>query len=203
MLSFQFAVNKNISVLSYSQFPSFIKCDCWAFTLEHPVTADFQYIKKSLSREYNGNGYLSIPRLFLRALIRSCLSFSLASFSARSCASLKEKSCFTFSVKSLATAYLRDLRMSVAEKLLVETKLPISEIASQVGYTKQGKFAEAFRQQFQMNPLEYRRKQKLKDISTDIYGILWNKALRDRAAMDSKKFRLCHEICRLIVESDF
>ena len=60
--------------------------------------------------------------------------------------------------------YLRDLRMSVAEKLLVETKLPISEIASQVGYTKQGKFAEVFRQQFQMNPLEYRRKQKLKDI---------------------------------------
>ena len=60
MLSFQFAVNKNISVLSYSQFLSFIKFDCWAFTLEHPVTADFQYIKKSLSREYNGNGYLSM-----------------------------------------------------------------------------------------------------------------------------------------------
>ena len=97
-------LNKNISVLSYSQFLSFIKFDCWAFTLEHPVTADFQYIKKSLSREYNGNGYLSIPRLFLRALIRSCRSFSLASFSARSCASLKEKSCFTFSVKSLATS---------------------------------------------------------------------------------------------------
>ena len=55
MLSFQFAVNKNISVLSYSQFLSFIKFDCWAFTLEHPVTADFQYIKKSLSREYTAD----------------------------------------------------------------------------------------------------------------------------------------------------
>lgn len=53
--------------------------------------------------------------------------------------------------------YLRDLRMSIAEKLLAETKLPISEIALQIGYTKQGKFAEVFRQQFQMNPLEYRR----------------------------------------------
>lgn len=60
--------------------------------------------------------------------------------------------------------YLRDLRMNMAEKLLVETKLPISEIASQVGYTKQGKFAEVFRQQFQMNPLEYRRNTKLKQI---------------------------------------
>lgn len=60
--------------------------------------------------------------------------------------------------------YLRDLRMSIAEKLLTETKLPISEIASQIGYTKQGKFAEVFRQQFQMNPLEYRRSKKLKNI---------------------------------------
>ena len=54
--------------------------------------------------------------------------------------------------------------MSIAEKLLTETKLPISEIASQIGYTKQGKFAEVFRQQFQMNPLEYRRSKKLKNI---------------------------------------
>ena len=51
--------------------------------------------------------------------------------------------------------------MSVAEKLLIETKLSVSDIASQVGYTKQGKFAEVFRQQFQMNPLDYRRTKKL------------------------------------------
>ncbi len=57
--------------------------------------------------------------------------------------------------------YLRDLRMSTAERLLTETKLPISEIASQIGYTKQGKFAEVFRQQFQLNPLEYRRVKNL------------------------------------------
>ena len=53
--------------------------------------------------------------------------------------------------------------MSTAEKLLTETKLPISEIASQIGYTKQGKFAEVFRQQFQMNPLEYRRTKHLEN----------------------------------------
>jgi len=57
--------------------------------------------------------------------------------------------------------YLRDLRMSTAERLLTETRLPISEIASQIGYTKQGKFAEVFRQQFHMNPLEYRRAKNL------------------------------------------
>ena len=57
--------------------------------------------------------------------------------------------------------YLHDLRMSTAERLLTETRLPISEIASQIGYTKQGKFAEVFRQQFHMNPLEYRRAKNL------------------------------------------
>lgn len=60
--------------------------------------------------------------------------------------------------------YLRDLRMGMAEKLLTETTLSISEIASQIGYTKQGKFAEIFRKQFQMNPLEYRRSKKLENI---------------------------------------
>ena len=60
--------------------------------------------------------------------------------------------------------YLQDLRMSIAEKLLADTKFPISEIALQIGYTKQGKFAEVFRQQFQMNPLEYRRSKKLSEL---------------------------------------
>ena len=41
-LSFQFAVNKNTSVLSYSPLLSFIRFDCGAFILEHPITADFQ-----------------------------------------------------------------------------------------------------------------------------------------------------------------
>lgn len=60
--------------------------------------------------------------------------------------------------------YLRDLRMTTAERLLTETKLPVSEIASGVGYTKQGKFAEVFRQRFQMNPLEYRRAKRMEQI---------------------------------------
>lgn len=53
--------------------------------------------------------------------------------------------------------YLRDLRMEYAKKLLTETKLPISEIAYMTGYTKQGKFAEVFREKFQLKPLEFRR----------------------------------------------
>lgn len=58
--------------------------------------------------------------------------------------------------------YLRNLRMNTAAKLLIETKMPISEISTQVGYTKQGKFSAVFKQQFGMNPLEYRRINRLK-----------------------------------------
>ena len=55
--------------------------------------------------------------------------------------------------------------MSMAEKLLTETTLSISEIAAQIGYTKQGKFiAEVFRKEFQMNPLEYRHQNKLEQL---------------------------------------
>ena len=60
--------------------------------------------------------------------------------------------------------YLRDLRMSTAEKLLTETMQSISEIASGVGYTKQGKFAEVFRQRYHMNPLEYRRVKRMEKL---------------------------------------
>lgn len=59
------------------------------------------------------------------------------------------------------SSYLRELRMKTASKLLSETKLPISEISAQVGYTNQGKFAAVFKKRFHLSPLEYRRFQNL------------------------------------------
>ena len=63
------------------------------------------------------------------------------------------------------SAYLRDLRMTTAETALVSTDLSISEIASQVGYTKQGKFAQVFKTTFGQSPLEYRRMKKLEALT--------------------------------------
>lgn len=53
--------------------------------------------------------------------------------------------------------YVRTKRMLAAAALLEEGDEPISEIAMRVGYTNQGKFAEAFRAQFGIAPSEYRR----------------------------------------------
>ncbi len=59
------------------------------------------------------------------------------------------------------STYLREARMKAAAEFLTDTNRPIAEIAEQVGYSNQGKFAAVFKKQFGMSPLEYRRAQKL------------------------------------------
>lgn len=55
------------------------------------------------------------------------------------------------------SVYLREARMKKAAGLLATTRLPVAEIAEQVGYLNQSKFAAVFKKQFEMSPLEYRR----------------------------------------------
>lgn len=55
------------------------------------------------------------------------------------------------------SVYLREVRMKEAAKLLVTTKLSVAEVAEQVGYMNQSKFASVFKKQFSLSPLEYRR----------------------------------------------
>ena len=59
------------------------------------------------------------------------------------------------------STYLREARMKAAAEFLTDTNRPIAEIAEQVSYSNQGKFAAVFKKQFGMSPLEYRRAQKL------------------------------------------
>lgn len=59
------------------------------------------------------------------------------------------------------SVYLREARMKRAADLLVTTKLAVAEVAEQVGYINQSKFASVFKKQFNMSPLEYRRSSKL------------------------------------------
>ncbi len=57
--------------------------------------------------------------------------------------------------------YLRKIRMKKAAQMLLETNLSVGEISGIVGYTKQGKFAELFRNHYGYSPLEYRRRKFL------------------------------------------
>ena len=55
------------------------------------------------------------------------------------------------------SSYLKNYRIKKAAKLLLETKYSVGEISLMVGYSKQGKFAELFKKQFNHSPLVYRR----------------------------------------------
>ena len=49
-------------------------------------------------------------------------------------------------------AYLRQLRMEEARRLLRKRHLDVSEVAQRVGYANPSKFAAAFRREFGMSP---------------------------------------------------
>lgn len=60
--------------------------------------------------------------------------------------------------------YLREIRMKKAAELLASTRLSVAEVAEQVGYMNQSKFASVFKKQFGLPPLEYRRSKKLENV---------------------------------------
>ena len=63
------------------------------------------------------------------------------------------------------SAYLREVRMRKAAELLADGRLSVSEVAEQVGYINQSKFAAVFKRQFGISPLEYRRRKHLERLS--------------------------------------
>ena len=63
------------------------------------------------------------------------------------------------------SAYLREVRMRKAAELLADGRLSVSEVAEQVGYINQSKFAAVFKKQFGISPLEYRRRKHLERLS--------------------------------------
>ena len=52
--------------------------------------------------------------------------------------------------------YLRNLRIDEGKKLLLNTRLSVDGIASSVGYANQGAFAERFKLETGLTPMEYR-----------------------------------------------
>lgn len=56
------------------------------------------------------------------------------------------------------TEYVQELRLNQAEHLLLNTGLPIDEIAEQVGYQNKGYFYKIFVRRYQMTPAHFRKK---------------------------------------------
>ena len=68
------------------------------------------------------------------------------------------KQCFKSTYGQSIYKYLREYRMNrAAEMLLTEQGKKVTDIAAACGYENPGKFGQAFREQFGVAPLEYRR----------------------------------------------
>ncbi len=70
--------------------------------------------------------------------------------------SLKE--CFKAVYGMPVNAYMRNFRLDTAADLLRSTNRSVAEIAEQVGYVNQSKFAQAFRRKMLVSPIAYRNK---------------------------------------------
>ncbi len=55
-------------------------------------------------------------------------------------------------------SFITNLRLGKAKKLLTETKMPISEIATVVGYSRLTYFSRIFKRKYNISPIEYRNK---------------------------------------------
>lgn len=67
------------------------------------------------------------------------------------------KKCFKGVYGNSIYAYMKKYRLQVAEKLLRESDLTISEIATRVGYLNPNKFTSAFRDEYGASPTTYRK----------------------------------------------
>ena len=61
--------------------------------------------------------------------------------------------------KSVAS-HLKEHRMKKAAELFNTTDMTVDEVSREVGYVSHGKFAEAFREAYSVNPREYRKNTK-------------------------------------------
>lgn len=67
------------------------------------------------------------------------------------------KKCFRGVYGTSVYAYLRTYRLQIAQKMLIETGLQITEIANKIGYENPNKFTSAFREVYGISPTEFRK----------------------------------------------
>ena len=69
----------------------------------------------------------------------------------------KLKTCFKRQFGCSITQYIQGRRMSQAEHLLIDTDFTMGQIAQMIGYTTSSRFAELFKKNTGILPIEYRR----------------------------------------------
>ena len=58
-------------------------------------------------------------------------------------------------------AHIKEHRMEKAAELLVQTQMPVNQIAQEVGYESQSKFSAVFKEFYKLSPMEYKKRHSL------------------------------------------
>ena len=61
---------------------------------------------------------------------------------------------------SSLAAHIKEHRMEKAAELLVQSQLPVNQIAQEIGYESQSKFSAVFKDFYKCSPMEYKKKHK-------------------------------------------
>ena len=147
----------------YEGLEFFIDID--TFTLENTwVQNEFSIDFRKISEMFCPHGSTYISTATHETIITSDLrqhhpAWELAEYFSISETSLKNY--FRGVYGQNISVYLREMRMNKAGELLASTRLSVAEIAAQVGYLNQSKFASVFKKHFGVSPLEYRRTRHL------------------------------------------
>lgn len=62
---------------------------------------------------------------------------------------------------SSLAAHIKEHRMEKAAELLVQTQMPVNQIAQEVGYESQSKFSAVFKDFYKLSPMEYKKRHNL------------------------------------------
>lgn len=124
-----------------------IKLKDWV--LEHSPQLSVEYQKFLMCKDY---------------ITRNFDSLNSIEFVADSCNISKQHLCRLFKKYHNCTAlhYLHKLKINRIAVLLLETNLPINEIASNFSYQDSFYFSKVFKKYYGISPREYRRKNKMK-----------------------------------------
>lgn len=69
--------------------------------------------------------------------------------------------------------FVRAERVRIAQRLLLQTSVPVHSIAAQLGFSSPANFSSAFRQHTGMTPSQFRKTSPLSDLLTSESNIRW------------------------------
>ena len=86
-----------------------------------------------------------------------CTKFGTKVASIACMSTSKLKTCFKRHTGCTVTEYIQGRRMSQAEHLLIDTDFTMGQIAQMIGYSTSSRFAELFKKNTGILPIEYRK----------------------------------------------